>query len=93
MHTVQPQHLRQARRVSLSVVESLLRMPLQKGVPDALAFQQAAATLLKSSELRLRVIASLRAAALGFRELCAEYQVRQETGGQVPVFAMTLCGT
>ena len=52
---------------------------MQKGVADALIFEKAAATLLKSENLRPRIIASLRAATHGFRVLCADYEVGGST--------------
>lgn len=45
---------------------------LKKGNANAEAFKQAAATLLKVENLRPRVIASLRAATSGFRQLCPD---------------------
>jgi hypothetical protein len=47
----------------------------QKGAPDAVALNGAAAALLRSGSLRPRIIASLRAASSGFRQLCQEHEV------------------
>ena len=49
---------------------------VQKGVADALAFQEAAAALLQSEALRPRIINSLRAATRGFHTVCNEHEVR-----------------
>lgn len=53
-----------------------LRWIPQKGDADAVALERAGATLLRSGSLRPRIIASLRAASSGFRQLCADYEVR-----------------
>lgn len=47
----------------------------QRGDADAVALNGAAAALLRSDRLRPRVIASLRAASSGFRQLCEDYEV------------------
>ena len=50
-------------------------MVLQKDDAHAVALNGAAAALLKSGSLRPRVVASLRAASSGFRQLCQEHEV------------------
>ena len=50
-------------------------MLMQKDDAHAVALSGAAAALLKSGSLRPRVVASLRAASSGFRQLCQEHEV------------------
>jgi hypothetical protein len=50
-------------------------MLMQKDDAHAVALSGAAVALLKSGSLRPRVVASLRAASSGFRQLCQEHEV------------------